>query len=145
MTNTHFPIEVGPVARVMNAGWKCQEALKGLLAKEKLTIAQFSILLNIAKSKRNLRPGEIAKISRCTPTFAGRIIVDLCWKKLVERHHDGADSRARLVTLTPLGKKVVKQALVRIEAFQKSELDGLIAHLSVQVQGGTDHEVFQAG
>lgn len=145
MANTLLPIEIGASAKLVSAGWAIEKVLSGILMEEGLTVPKFSILLNLAKSKRVLRMNELAEASRCTPTYAGRVSASLAWKGLVECCPDGTDSRATLVSLSPLGVELIKTVLRRIDAFQTSELAGLARRFSVRVDEGAQHEVFLGG
>ena len=145
MANVHLPIEIGASTRLVNAGRKVEEALGRILAEEKLTIPKFSILLNLAGSKRSLRLNELAEISGCSPTYAGRVIGDLSWRGLVDSLPDGTDSRATLTILLPAGEKLINRVRPRIEAFEAEILPGLLIQFAVEVASRPDTESSRRG
>jgi DNA-binding MarR family transcriptional regulator len=89
-----------------------------------LTPSQMSALA-VIEARVSMKLSELAAIERVSAPTITKIVEALVVGGLVERHDDPNDRRACLVSLSPVGKKQMKQ--LRLE--RNRRLDHLVAQL----------------
>ena len=95
-------------------------------AAEETTIAQYRALVVLA-SRGPQRLVDLSAALGVAPSTAGRMCDRLVRKRLIRRHRARADRRAVLVSITPVGRRVVDQATARRRALIAEVLAGLPA------------------
>ncbi len=83
-----------------------------------LTQTQFVLLSSIAwlsKTNKKLTQVEIANHNNFDRMMVSKVLRTLQTKKLVTRQEHDTDTRAKIVALTPNGKKILQTALTAVE------------------------------
>lgn len=97
-----------------------QRSIRAALAPHELTHVQFVLLAALwwLQEHGAERPSQarLAEQAGADPMMASQVIRKLAARGLLERHPDPADSRARLLRLTPAGSAVLAGALADVEA-----------------------------
>ncbi|MCL4540609.1 MAG: MarR family transcriptional regulator [Bacteroidetes bacterium] len=97
-----------------------QREIKKALEKYRLTHSQFVIMASI--HWLTLHSEEVTQIllsnhTKIDPMTTSTVLRTLQQKGLVERQEHSTDTRAKVVTLTEEGRKVIKQAVATVETF----------------------------
>jgi len=108
----------------------------GLIADERgLTAVQLAALYRIDEHGE-LAMGKVAHVLHCDPSNVTGIVDRLVTHKLVTRQECPTDRRAKTITLTPEGKKVVDQIMAimpgRLGCEKLSEDERRAIHSAVQ-------------
>jgi DNA-binding MarR family transcriptional regulator len=99
-----------------------QREIKKALAVFKLTHAQFVLLANIhwlSQHEYDVTQIKLAQHAKMDPMTTSTVLRTLQSKGLVKRVEHETDTRSKTVTLTELGLEMVKQAIVKVEAFDQ--------------------------
>lgn len=98
-----------------------QRIINKVLLEVDLTYTQF-IVLGIcgwlAKSQTNVYQHQVAKHSRIDRMMTSRILASLEKKEFISRLKIEGDARAKLVVLTPKGKKVLDSSLKAVSEME---------------------------
>jgi len=100
-----------------------QRKHKKVLDPLDLTQTQFVLLASIAwlsGTNTKLTQVEIANHNNFDRMMVSKVLRTLQTKKLITRHEHDTDTRAKIVALTPNGKKVLQTALTAVE---KADID----------------------
>jgi len=118
-----------------------QRQIREALAPHELTHVQFVLLASLWWLGHNCsqppRQSQLAEHAGIDPMMTSQVIRKLAGRGLLDRHPDPTDSRARQLTLTPLGAAVLTGALADVEmtdenyfAVLGSRRDALLADLA---------------
>jgi DNA-binding MarR family transcriptional regulator len=83
--------------------------------------------LTILRDRGPLRVGELAQLSRVTQPGMTRLVGQMADLGLIERSTDASDSRATVVTVTPLGLEALATWLVQLTAALAPHFEDLTA------------------
>lgn len=95
-----------------------QRKQKKVLDPLDLTHTQFVLLSSVAwltNKNDNVTQVEIANLNNFDRMMVSKVLRALQAKKLITRQEHETDTRAKIVKLTPNGKKVLQLALTKIE------------------------------
>jgi len=99
-----------------------QREIKKALEKYGLTHSQFVLLASIhwlTLNKQDVTQVLLSSHTKIDPMTTSTVLRTLQTKKLVQRQEHSTDTRAKNVALTEEGKKIIKQAVKTVEAFDK--------------------------
>ena len=100
-----------------------QRKQKKVLDPLDLTLTQFILLASTAwltNKSENVTQVEIANLNNFDRMMVSKVLRTLQTKKLITRQEHSTDTRAKIVTLTPNGKKILQTALTKVE---ESDID----------------------
>ncbi|MBC7914521.1 MAG: MarR family transcriptional regulator [Pyrinomonadaceae bacterium] len=100
-----------------------QRIINKVLADLDLTYTQFIVLTIcgwISKTQKNVYQHQVAKHSKIDRMMTSRILTSLEKKEYVNRIKIEGDARAKLVILTPKGKKILDLSLKQVSAMENS-------------------------
>ncbi len=103
-----------------------QARVSRCLGTYRLIPTEWSILGLIVSSTNGIRHAEIATILGVETPLITMLVNGLVEKQLVERHNHPTDRRAKLLFLTPKGKKLIPE----VELTLKATLFKLLAGIS---------------
>jgi DNA-binding MarR family transcriptional regulator len=83
--------------------------------------------LTILRDRGPLRVGELAQLSRVTQPGMTRLVGQMADLGLIERSTDASDSRATVVTVSPLGLEALATWLVQLTAALAPHFEDLTA------------------
>lgn len=95
-----------------------QRKVKNVLDPLNLTHTQFVLLASIAwltNKKDDLTQVELAAANNYDRMMVSKVLRTLQSKNLIERREHSTDTRAKVVTLTSNGKKLLQTALTKVE------------------------------
>ncbi|HEX8548457.1 MAG TPA: MarR family transcriptional regulator [Cytophagaceae bacterium] len=95
-----------------------QRKQKKVLDPLDLTLTQFILLASTAwltNQSQNVTQVDIANLNNFDRMMVSKVLRTLQTKKLITRQEHGTDTRAKIVTLTPNGKKLLQAALTKVE------------------------------
>ena len=100
-----------------------QREIRKALEKHDLTHAQFVLMASV--HWLSLHEQEVTQIvlsahTKIDPMTTSTVLRTLQSKGLIQRAEHQTDTRAKTVVLTELGKKIIKQAVKTVEAFDHS-------------------------
>ncbi len=99
-----------------------QREIRKALEPHNLTHSQFVLLASIhwlTLQKQDVTQILLSSHTKIDPMTTSTVLRTLQTKALLQRHEHLIDTRAKTVGLTDKGKKIVKQAVKTIEAFDK--------------------------
>ncbi|HSH31573.1 MAG TPA: MarR family transcriptional regulator [Candidatus Saccharimonadales bacterium] len=100
-----------------------------------LTMTQWALLGHLFSHPQGLRLSEISVVLSVEAPLATNLVTSLERKQLVRRHPDSSDNRAKLVVISPDGRKLVPQIEKELRAAMKLFLEGVsIEELSAYLQ-----------
>ena len=125
-----------------HVGLRWQSLLAKRLEPIELTPAQFTLLATVLWLERahDDEPPvqrEVAAYAGIDPMMTSQVLRKLADRSLVSRSVDPADSRARLLSLTPDGKALVAKAMKDVEDADQAYFAGLGDEQQVFVRGLT--------
>jgi DNA-binding MarR family transcriptional regulator len=100
-----------------------QREIKKALEKYDLTHAQFVLLAStqwFTLQKKEVTQVLLSSHTKIDPMTTSTVLRTLQKKGLIVRQEHETDTRAKTVSLTPEGKKMVKQAVKTVESFDNS-------------------------
>lgn len=80
------------------------------LSERRISLSQFLVLDALVQGEQPLRMAELARLAGVTSTELTRVVAGLEAGEWIVRRTDPGDSRARLVALTPAGRKLYRDA-----------------------------------
>lgn len=95
-----------------------QRKIKKVLDPLDLTHTQFVLLASIAwltNNRDNITQVEIANLNKYDRMMVSKVLRTLQDKKLIKRQEHKTDTRAKNVTLTMEGRKILQAALIKVE------------------------------
>jgi DNA-binding MarR family transcriptional regulator len=135
----HGAPEQSPGFLLWRAALSWQRSIRAALAPHELTHVQFVLLASLRwlQDHGTGLPSQarLAEQAGADPMMASQVLRKLAARGLLERQPDPADSRARLLRLTPAGRALLAGALADVEAADES-------HFAVL---GADRAGFLAG
>jgi DNA-binding MarR family transcriptional regulator len=99
-----------------------QREIKKALEKYELTHSQFVLLANIlwlTLGKQNVTQILLSNQTKIDPMTTSIVLRTLQTKGLIKRKEHETDTRAKSVELTKTGLKTIKQAIKKVEQFDK--------------------------
>jgi DNA-binding MarR family transcriptional regulator len=100
-----------------------QRAIKKALEPYDLTHSQFVLMASIhwlTLHKQDVTQVLLSSHTKIDPMTTSTVLRTLEAKGLLQRQEHAKDTRAKTVALTETGKKMIKQAVKTVEAFDKS-------------------------
>lgn len=100
-----------------------QREIKKALEKYDLTHSQFVLMASIhwlTLNKQEVTQILLSSHTKIDPMTTSTVLRTLQTKGLLQRQEHVTDTRAKTVALTEQGKKIIKQAVKTVEAFDKS-------------------------
>jgi len=100
-----------------------QREIKKALEPYELTHSQFVLMASIhwlTLHKQDVTQIVLSSHTKIDPMTTSTVLRTLQTKGLLQRHEHSTDTRAKTVGLTENGKKIIKQAVKTVEAFDKS-------------------------
>jgi MarR family transcriptional regulator, organic hydroperoxide resistance regulator len=97
-----------------------QREIKKALEKYDLTHSQFVLMASIhwlTLNKEDVTQILLSSHTKIDPMTTSTVLRTLQAKELIQRQEHATDTRAKTVELTDSGKKVIKQAVKTVEAF----------------------------
>lgn len=88
-----------------------------------ITHSQFVLLASIhwlTLSKQDVTQAALASHTKIDPMTTSTVLRTLQTRKLIVRQPHSTDTRAKVVTLTPSGRKVVMEAVKLVEKFDQA-------------------------
>lgn len=116
-----------------------QREIKKALEEFDLTHSQYVLLASIhwlSLKKQDVTQVLLSTHTKIDPMTTSTVLRTLQARGLLERQEHLTDTRAKNVALTDRGKEVVKQAVVKVEYFDReffSQLDSNIADFNKQL------------
>lgn len=95
-----------------------QRKVKNVLDPLNLTHTQFVLLASIAwltNKRSDITQVELAALNNYDRMMVSKVLRTLQSKNLIERREHSTDTRAKVVTLTSSGKKLLQTALTKVE------------------------------
>ena len=105
-----------------------QREIKKALEPYELTHSQFVLMASIhwlTLQKKDVTQILLSSHTKIDPMTTSTVLRTLQAKDIVQRHEHATDTRAKTVGLTEKGKKIIKEAVKTVEAFDKSFFDTL--------------------
>lgn len=99
-----------------------QREIRRLLEPHDLTHSQFVIMASthwLSMRQQDVTQILLSEHSKIDPMTTSTVLRTLQKKGLVQRREHATDTRAKTVSLTELGEKVIKQAVVIVEGFDR--------------------------
>lgn len=99
-----------------------QREIKKSLAQFDLTHTQFVLLANIyflSKTKEDVTQMDISNQVGIDKMLTSNVLKTLIKKELIQREEHKIDTRAKVVSITRLGKSILKKAVKKVEDFDK--------------------------
>jgi MarR family transcriptional regulator, organic hydroperoxide resistance regulator len=97
-----------------------QREIKKALEKYDLTHSQFVLMASIhwlTLNKEDVTQILLSSHTKIDPMTTSTVLRTLQAKELIQRQEHATDTRAKTVELTDSGKKIIKQAVKTVEAF----------------------------
>jgi MarR family transcriptional regulator, organic hydroperoxide resistance regulator len=97
-----------------------QREIKKALEKYDLTHSQFVLMASIhwlTLNKEDVTQILLSSHTKIDPMTTSTVLRTLQGKELIQRQEHATDTRAKTVELTDNGKKIIKQAVKTVEAF----------------------------
>jgi MarR family transcriptional regulator, organic hydroperoxide resistance regulator len=97
-----------------------QREIKKALEKYDLTHSQFVLMASIhwlTLNKEDVTQILLSSHTKIDPMTTSTVLRTLQGKELIQRQEHATDTRAKTVELTDSGKKIIKQAVKTVEAF----------------------------
>jgi DNA-binding MarR family transcriptional regulator len=105
-----------------------QREIKKALEKYDLTHSQYVLMASIhwlALNKHDVTQVLLSSHTKIDPMTTSTVLRTLQSKGLLQRQEHVTDTRAKTVALTDNGKKIIKQAVKTVEAFDKEFFSSL--------------------
>jgi DNA-binding MarR family transcriptional regulator len=100
-----------------------QREIKKALEQYDLTHSQFVLMASIhwfTLHNKEVTQIILSEHTKIDPMTTSTVLRTLQKKELLQRQEHATDTRAKTVALTNKGKEIIKQAIVTVEAFDKS-------------------------
>ena len=124
------PVRRNPTALARRFYQMCMGMQADVLAPTGLTGLQFAVMaiLNRESGEPGIDQNSLAARLGVEPSHASQIVEELATKGLIERRVNGADRRARILSLTPKAEKLYGRARLGIRAVKERVLEPLSPH-----------------
>ena len=97
-----------------------QREIKKALEQYDLTHSQFVLMASIhwlTLQKQDVTQILLSSHTKIDPMTTSTVLRNLQAKELIQRQEHATDTRAKTVELTDIGKRIIKQAIKTVEAF----------------------------